>query len=426
MKITHKIEKLQQHLAHVWHAEPIEHSVNASTRALLKDAGDWDAPVGVEPNKPTIALAIGIPDSISLPKSALSAAANRVFNKPGEGAFTYGFGLGYNKLRLQLAENYSHERGFAVTEDWFQLCNGSSGAIDLICRTLIDPGDVILAESPTYMGTLRNFKALNADVESIGMDSDGMFVDQLPRRIETLLQQGRRIKFIYTISNFHNPTGATLSLERKIRLLEIAAQYKIIILDDDAYGALRFDDTPLPTLSGLSKGHGVITVGTFSKILATGLRIGWIHCHPDLLAAFDKMRFAMGLNQFMVRVISDYIDSGAMSDHARKVRLIYKTKMNTLADALETYCADYLCFTRPLGGFYIWITLKKGLDAQAVWRTAAEEGVSLTRGTNFFSERRDDNPHLRLAFSWTDQGQLIEAAKRLARACERVLQGDAA
>jgi 2-aminoadipate transaminase len=426
LKTTLEIQKLQQHLADVWHAEPIETTVNASTRGLLNDAGDWDAPIGIKPKRPTIPLAIGIPDSTSLPKEALGAAANRVFNKPGEGAFTYGFGLGYNKLRLQLAENYSRERRFEVTEDWFQLCNGSSGAIDLICRTLIDPGDVILAESPTYMGTLRNFKALNAEVESIGMDSDGMLVERLPNLIDTLLQQGKRIKFIYTISNFHNPTGATLSLERKIRLLEIAAQYKILILDDDAYGALRFDDTPLPTLSGLSKGHGVITVGTFSKILATGLRIGWIHCHPDLLDAFNKMRFAMGLNQFMVRVISDYIDSGAMSDHAHKVRHIYKLKMNTLADALEKHCADYVDFTRPLGGFYIWISLKQGLEAEAVWRTAAEEGVSLTRGTNFFPNRIDDKQHLRLAFSWTDPDQLIDAATRLKHACERILAGDPA
>lgn len=426
MKIPAEIEQLQRHLASVWQAEPIEKSVNASTRAMLSDAGDWDAPVGVTPNKPTIALAIGIPDSRSLPISALSNAASKVFNKPGEGAFTYGFGLGYSKLRLQLAENYSLERGFQVTEDWFQLCNGSSGAIDLICRTLIEPGDVILAESPTYMGTLRNFRALNAEVQSINMDSDGMLVDQLPEILDSLLAQGKRVKFIYTISNFHNPTGATLSLERKIRLLEIAAQYRILILDDDAYGALRFDEKPLPTLSGLSKGNGVITVGTFSKIIATGLRIGWIHCEPDLLAAFNKMRFAMGLNQFMVRVISDYIDSGEMSDHAHQVREIYKTKMNTLADALDSYCADYISFTRPLGGFYLWVTLKQGLEAEAVWRMAAEEGLSITRGINFFPDRRDDNQHLRLAFSWTDTDQLTEAAKRLQGACERVLLGEIA
>ena len=203
--------------------------------------------------------------------------------------------------------------------DWFQLTNGSSGAIDLVCRTLINPGDVIIAESPTYMGTLRNFRGMQADIRAVPVDKDGIDIEVLAQLIDTLEEAGKYIKLIYTISTFQNPTGATLSLARRKALLRLAAGHGILILDDDAYGELHFARSPPQSLLSLSGGHGVITVGTFSKTLATGLRIGWIVGQPSIVALFNNMRFAMGLNQLMVRVIARYMDEGVFDEHVLSI-----------------------------------------------------------------------------------------------------------
>ena len=421
-----ELKKIQQKLSSHWSQIDTATLVNDVTRSLMQDRGDWDPPVGVEPKLKTIPLSIGIPDTESLPKEALRQSANRIFSRPGEAAFVYGFGMGYRRLRAQLAEMYSNERGMQVTDDWFQLCNGSSGAIDLIGRTLVQPGDVIISESPTYMGTLRNFRALQADVQSVPMDQDGLITSELETLIKRLLENGKQIKFIYTISTFQNPTGATLATDRRIELLRIAAKYKILILDDDAYGSLYFESKPPPPLSALSAGHGVLTVGTFSKILATGLRIGWIHGTPDLVALFGKMRFAMGLNQQMARTVSDYIAAGNLNSHADSVRSIYRNKMETLADALTQHAGEFVQFTRPKGGFYLWVNLTNSLRTQDVWRTGAEEGVAFTRGVNFYPSRVDPDEHIRIAFSWTRLDEIEEAAIRFGRACRRVAAGDGA
>ncbi len=416
--------KIRQDLASQWLDFDPNTIVNSVTGTLLNDPGDWDPPAGITPKLTNIPLAIGIPDSHSLPKEDLKKSAARVFSKPGEAGYVYGFGMGYARLRAQLAERYTRVRGLAVNEDWFQLCNGSSGAIDLICRTLIEPGDVIISESPTYMGTLRNFRASMADVHSVPMDDDGMIIQALEDLIQRLLKEGKRIKFIYTISTFHNPTGITLTRERRIDLLRIAARYNILILDDDAYGELYFGDKPPDSLSALSEGLGVITVGTFSKILATGLRIGWIHGHPDLVKLFGKMRFAMGLNQLMVRIISDYMEQGCLETHAEQVRSIYREKMETLVGALERTAADHIEIVRPEGGFYLWIRLLNGMQSNDLWRTAAEEGISFTRGVNFYPTRTDPDEHIRIAFPWTKLEEIEEAADRFGRACKRVIKGD--
>ncbi|MDZ7685867.1 MAG: aminotransferase class I/II-fold pyridoxal phosphate-dependent enzyme [Gammaproteobacteria bacterium] len=202
---------LQASLRSSWQGRDFDDLVSNATRSLMRDRGDWDPPEGIEPKRDLIRLAIGIPDSDTLPKADLLESARRTIDKPGEAAFVYGFGMGYTKLRAMIAERYSSERGLQVNENWFQLTNGSAGAIDLICRTLINPGDIIISESPTYMGTLRNFKGVMADVRSVSMDEDGMRIDELEHLIAQLESEGRRIKFIYTISTFHKPTGATLS-----------------------------------------------------------------------------------------------------------------------------------------------------------------------------------------------------------------------
>jgi DNA-binding transcriptional MocR family regulator len=416
-----RIERLRAALAARFAVGSPREFANAAAGPLFGGAGDWDLPADVVPARELMYLAVGIPDAATMPRAALADAASAVLARPGDLALRYGFGKGPTAIRDWLAARRCGQERIEVDAEWFQLTNGSSGAIDLVVRSLIDPGDVIVAEDPTYMGTLHNFRGVRADVRTVPVDQHGLDTDALAQLLRQLATEGRRVKLIYTISAFHNPTGVTLTLERRVRLLELAAQYGVLVLDDEAYRDLWYDDRPPPALSALAAGNGVITTGTFSKTVATGLRIGWIHAHPQLLALFGRMRFAMGQNQLGLRVFSEFLGGGRFEPHLESVRALYRAKRDRLHAALVREVADYLEWTPPGGGFYLWAKLRQGGDARALWRAAVAEGIAVNPGTGFSAER--GTHAIRIAFSWTPADQFEEAARRLRLACERVASG---
>jgi 2-aminoadipate transaminase len=390
---------------------------------MLKTAGEWDPPKGVVPARPTLHLSVGIPDSATLPRAALNDAMQKVLAENGDASLRYGFGPGYYPLRAEIAHRYRLQHSLALDENWLQLTNGSSGAIDLVVRSLIDPGDVILCEAPVYMGTLRNFRGVRARVEPVPVDRDGLSIEALDETIAALERAGARIKLVYTISSFQNPTGATLSLERRRALLDRAARHGFLVLDDEAYADLYYDATPLPSLLALADGYGVVSVGTFSKTVATGLRCGWIMARPELIALFTRMRFDMGQNQMALRMLANFLASRVFEPHVAAMRALYRRKMNALADALEREAGAFLRFERPRGGFYLWTSLAPPLTADAVWRAAAEEGVAINPGVGFLP-RPVGGEYLRIAFAWTPLEDIPEAARRIGIACRRAAAGD--
>lgn len=404
---------------------PVE-IANQFSRPLFGGAGEWDLPADVEPKRDLLYLAVGIPDSDSLPRAQLEEAALQVHRQPGDVALRYGFGQGPAGIRDWLASHRNQLEQTDVSGDWFQMTNGSSGAIDLIVRSLINPGDIIIAENPTYMGTLHNFRGVGADIRFVGMDENGLLTDELDSLIGELKDQGKTVKLIYTISAFHNPTGFTLSMERRLALLEIAYKHDVIILDDEAYRELWYDTPPPPSLSALTDGYGVITTGTFSKTVATGMRVGFIHVRPELIDLFDRMRFAMGQNQLGLRSFGAFLDAGAYEPHLDHIRTVYRTKRDTLHAALEREVSDYLEWQVPNGGFYLWASLKRGMKAEALWRTAVSEGIAVNPGKGFAQPGTPPSECIRIAYSWTPIEQFDEAARRLRMACERVTSGDAA
>jgi 2-aminoadipate transaminase len=400
---------------------------NTVTRKRAGAGNLWASPEDIQPRKELLYLSVGIPDSDELPRAELNEAMNDVMSRNDDTSLRYGFGPGYYPVRKYLAEKYTRERGFAVTPDWFLLFNGSSGAIDQIARCLVDPGDVILCETPTYMGSLANFYGVGAEVCPVAMDSDGLSISDLKQKIELFKAQGRIIKFLYTISTFHNPTGTALNDQRKMDLLDLAARERFLILDDDAYGDLYYESRPSETLSSLSGGNGVLTVGTFSKVLATGLRIGWIHAHPEVINLFARMKFDMGQNQMALHMMGRFLEKGHLEPHVEKMRTLYKKKMILTADFLAGNLSDHMEFNRPSGGFYLWVKLKHGLSARSVWRTATQEGVAVNQGYTFIPNfHQGDGEYLRIAFSWTPMHQLEEALDRLNIATLRVVDGKAA
>ncbi len=417
---------LRARLQQKWASRSPKELANEAARPLFGTAGEWDLPAGVTPKRPLLYLAVGIPDAESLPKRQLAAAAARALEKPGDVALRYGFGLGPTGIREWLAARRSAIEGCTVDADWFQITNGSSGAIDLVVRSLIDPGDVIVAERPTYMGSLHNFRGVRADVHSIPMDRDGMDMQALEALLDRLAADGRRVKLIYTISAFHNPTGVTLALERRLRLLDLAARHDALVLDDEAYRDLWYDTPPPRAISAIADGYGVITTGTLSKTVATGLRVGWIHARPELLALFGRMRFAMGANQFGLRTVGEFLDADEFEPHLEKVRAIYKHKRDLLHAELTRQVRDYLDWDLPGGGFYFWARLKHGMQVADLWRAAVEEGVAVNPGSGFMPRGHTGDSHVRIAFAWTPKAHFAAAAERLRLACERVIAGASA
>jgi 2-aminoadipate transaminase len=416
---------LEERLAHRWEGRDPLDLANAATLRLPDSASDWSPPPGVEPKRPPVRLGVGIPDPPTLPRDDLRAAMERALAAPRDGPLRYHFGPGYEPLRELLAERFSRQHGLEVGLDWFRLTNGSAGAIDLICRALIEPGDVIVCESPSYMGTLHNFRGVLADIRPVPVDEEGIRTDELERLLARLETEGKRAKIVYTISAFQNPTAATLSERRRQELLRVAADRDLLVLDDVAYGELWFEEPPPSALSTLSRGHGVITVGTFSKILATGLRVGWICARPEWIELFGRMRFDMGQSVLVHRMLVEYMRDGCLEEHVDRMRALYAGKSDLLCRSLREFAGPSLDFEPPAGGFYLWIRLLGGLKAEDLWRAGAEEGVWFPTGRSFFPDRHDPTgEHIRLAFPWTSREDLREGARRIGLACSR-LAGDA-
>lgn len=420
---------LADEIASLWAGRDLDDFTSAAAKYLTTgSATDWGMATSIQSSVPPITLGGGIPDPTTLPRQALAAALARAVDTDAldDSPLRYGGPEGYEPLRALIAERYTRDRGFKVGSEYFLLTNGSAGAIDQLCAAFITPGDVIITEAPTFSGTLRTFRGHSAEIVPIGMDNDGMLVDDLEPLIEQLEAQGKRIKFVYTISNFHNPMGVTLSLPRREKLIRIAAQHGAFVLDDDAYGELYFPgwDRP-PALSSLSECNGVITVGTFSKIVATGLRVGWIHATPEVLDRVTRVRFEMGNSPLLQKMVYEFAKDGNLDAHIAEMRKLYLRKLDTLCDALREHCEPYVKFRRPYGGFFLWVDLLGGLDGREVQQAAIAEGLIAAAGYGFFPDRVDPGDHMRLAFSWVGEDDLVEAAKRLAIACAKVADGTA-
>lgn len=421
------LEESRSRLAARWGGrDPLE-LANRATGRLLDSAADWSPPPDVEPRRSPVRLGVGIPDAVTLPREELLEALQRAMAAPRDRPLRYHFGPGLEPLRELIAARYTRDRGLPVDLDWFRLTNGSSGAIDLIGRTLIDPGDVIVCEEPCYMGTLHNFRALEAELRPVSMDEEGMRVSELERELREAERVGKRVKLVYTISSFQNPTGVSISEARRRALLEVAAEHDALILEDDAYSELHFGDPPPQSLFAMSGGHGVVSVGTFSKILATGLRVGWIQARPEWIQFFGRMRFDMGQSVLIHRMLAEYIEGGRLEAHVELMRALYARKAGLLCSSLQEFAGDWLRFTPPRGGFYLWVELHGGLTAEALWRAGAGEGVWFPMGSSFFPARVDPaGEHIRLAFPWTSMEELREGARRIGLACQRLVREGAA
>lgn len=404
-----------------WTPEHLEDVVSA--RSKLMGAQVWAA--AAPDGQPVISFAGGLPDVPSLPGEQLLRAVRTVLSREQQAALEYGGTFGPMPLREAIARRSSRIEGVPVTRENVLIASGSAHAIGLACEVLVDPGDVVLVESPTFPGSMRTFRSFGAEQVAVPMDDDGMRVDELASALDRVAQQGRRAKFIYCIPTHQNPAGSTLPLARREKVVELARRYNTLILEDDAYGELWFDEPPPPSLYALSNGDHGVKLASFSKIIATGLRMGWIMGPPAFVTRVAALRYDMGSSPFLGRVIAEMLENGDVDRHVENLRGIYRRKLERVEEALGRHCGAWASFSRPAGGFFLWVQLRPGLDCAAVQRAAAERGVIVGQGPQFFADGVATN-HLRLAFSYVSMEDIEEGIHRLGAAMAAVAAASAA
>jgi 2-aminoadipate transaminase len=398
-----------------WDADHLEEVV--SQRAKILGPAVWAA---AQPDpRPVISFAGGLPDIPSLPGEILLRAARTVIDREQKQALEYGGTYGPHPLREEIARRSSEIEGIPVGVENVMVCSGSAHGIGVICETLLDPGDIVLTESPNFPGSMRTIRTFGASQIAIPMDEQGMRVDALAEELQKLRDQGKRAKFIYCIPTHQNPAGCTLPLDRRERLVELAREYNTFVLEDDAYGELWFDECPPPSIFALSKGDHGIKVSSFSKIIATGLRMGWVMGPPALISRAAATRYDMGSSPFQGRIIAELIRNGDLERHIENLRGIYKRKLERVEDALRRYCGDYCTWTQPQGGFFLWLDLRPGMGSRDVAVAANEKAVIVGQGPQFFADGQATN-HLRLAFSYVAMEDIEEGIQRLGEAMAEV------
>ncbi len=404
-----------------WTSDTLEEIV--SHRAKILGPTVWAA--ATPDPRPVISFAGGLPDIPSLPGDLLLKAARTVIEREQKEALEYGGTFGPTPLRAAIAERSSRIEGIPVGLENVIIASGSAHGIGMVCETLLDPGDIVVVESPNFPGSMRTFRSFGAEQVAVPMDEYGLRVDALDEELTKLRDAGKRAKFIYCIPTHQNPAGCTLDLERRERLVELAREHKTFVLEDDAYGELWFETPPPPSIFALTGADHGIKVSSFSKIIATGLRMGWVMGPPALVSRMASVRFDMGSSPFQGRVIAEMINNGDLDRHIARLRGIYLRKLERVEAALNNYCADYCTYTRPQGGFFLWLQLRPGMNSRDVAVAANERGVIVGQGPQFFADGKATN-HVRLAFSYVAMEDIEEGIHRLGEAMAEVAERSAA
>jgi len=360
-----------------------------------------------------ISLAGGFPDTSTFPAESLAAHLSRMAAEHAPRALQYGPTEGMAAVKACIAEVMAAE-GTHVDPDDVLVTSGGQQVIDLVCKTLVDPGDVIVAEAPTYPGAVPSFSAYQADVVQVAMDDDGMRVDELEEALDRLEREGRRPKFIYTIPNFQNPAGVTMALPRRRRLVELAAERELLVLEDNPYGLLRYEGDPLPTLHSLDGGEFVIYLGTFSKILAPGIRLGWAVAPAPVLEKMNLGKQASDLcsSSLSQLFVSAFFEHDRWEGYVGALRDLYRRRRDTMLDALAEHLPREARWTRPSGGLFIWATLPDYLDTTDLLARALSRNVAFVPGRAAFLDGRGGSS-LRLNFSGVGEADIREGVRRI-------------
>ncbi len=364
-----------------------------------------------------VSLAGGMPNVAALPLDQIGELVRDVVAEEGPAALQYGSAQGDPVLREQICD-YMTLEGITASPDDVIVTVGSQQALDLITRVFVDPGDVVLCEAPTYVTAINTFAAFQADIRHVAVDEDGVRPEELDEALNRAAREGRRVKFFYTIPNFQNPAGITMTAQRRARVLEVCERHDVLVVEDNPYGLLRYDGEAQPTLYSQGTGN-VIYLGSLSKTLSPGLRIGWALAPAPVraklvLAAESAMLSHSTFNQLVVR---RYLRTFPWREQIKAFNTMYGERRDAMLGALEAMMPAGCTWTRPEGGFFVWATLPEGIDAKAMLPRAVAERVAYVPGTGFYADGRG-RADMRLSFCYPTPEQIREGVRRLVGAIE--------
>ena len=359
-----------------------------------------------------ISFAGGLPAPELFPTEQLKKVDDAVLTKEGREALQYGTTEGYNPLRKQIAARMKQAFMVDCDIDNITITSGSQQGLSMLAQIFINPGDVVLVESPTYMGATTAFAVNFPNFVEVETDDKGM----VPEALEAALEKyGDRVRLMYVIPEFQNPTGITWPLERRKAIMDIMNKHDIPIIEDDPYGELRYEGESMPTLKSMDTQGNVIFLGSFSKIFMPGLRIGWMVAAHDILekAVMLKQTVDLQTSSFAQRQASYYIDMYDLDAHVKQIRALYGKRRTLMYDSMKKYFPEGVSFTYPEGGLFTWVTLPEGLDAKAMMPEVIEKKVAYVPGGAFYPNGGHAN-HFRLNYSNMPEDRIVEGIKRLA------------
>ncbi|GAA5048508.1 DNA-binding transcriptional MocR family regulator [Thermocatellispora tengchongensis] len=404
------------------HGSRIDNYVDRyAARATGMVASEVRALFAVASRPEVVSLAGGMPYVTALPLDVVGELVADLVARRGPVALQYGSGQGDPHLREQICEVMRLE-GIEAGPDDVVVTVGSQQALDLITRIFIDPGDVVLAEGPSYVGALGTFAAYQASVVHVPMDEDGLIPSALEETLTTLARMGRRVKFLYTIPNFQNPAGVTLAAERRRQVLEICQRAGVLVVEDNPYGLLGFDGEPMRALRA-DDPDGVVYLGSFSKTLAPGFRVGWALA-PHAIR--DKLVLAMesavlSHSTFSQLAVGQYLATQPWREQIKSFRELYRERRDAMLSSLEALMPPGCAWTRPAGGFFVWMTVPEGLDSKAILPRAVAERVAFVPGTGFFSDSQGAR-QMRLSYCYPQPDRIREGVRRLAGVIEQEME----
>lgn len=390
-------------------------------RAASMTASEIRALFAVASRPEVVSLAGGMPFVSALPLEDLAQTAAKMVAERGPVALQYGSGQGDERLREQICDVMSLS-GISGHPDDVVVTTGSQMALDLMVRVFCDPGDVVLVESPSYVGALGVFRAYQCEVVHVAMDAEGLSADALQATIDRVRSEGKRIKLIYTIPSYHNPAGLTQGPQRRAEVLAVAQRAGVLLLEDDPYCLLGFDGE-VPRAIRADDSEGVVYLGSFSKTIAAGLRVGWAlapHGVREKLVLAAEAAVLCPANYTQLTV-SEYLATQPWLDQVKVFRELYRERRDALLSAMDHYLPAGTTWTVPAGGFYSWVTLPNGLDATAMLPRAVAALVAYVPGTGFYVDG-DGRQSLRLSYCYPDPDRITEGVRRLAGVIESELE----
>ncbi|MBU4349470.1 PLP-dependent aminotransferase family protein [bacterium] len=373
-------------------------------------------------NPEVISLAGGMPDPATFPVKEIKEITQDVLTKNSARALQYSSTEGLPELRKCILDNLAKDGNNGELENII-ISSGSQQGLDLIGKVFLSPGDIAIVELPSYLAALNAFYSYGGELVGIPMDDEGMQMDILEEKLTQLKNEGKKVKFIYTISNFQNPAGVTMSLARRKKIIEIAQKFNVFIVEDNPYEKLRFEGESIPSIYSLEKNGSVISLGTFSKILCPGLRLAWILGNEEIIRKMAILKQATDLCTSILNqlIAYEYCKLGKLEENIKSNIQIYKKKRDVMLNALDKYFPQEVTWTKPQGGFFVVATLPEYIDTGEMFKEAIEKNVAFVPGAPFFADGKGQNT-MRLSFCYPSEEDIEEGIKRLGNVIKKKMK----